>query len=118
MAQVVAAFQVGPEFNVIKFRTDELKISFLSYPRFFDDPHPALRHAITIDLVRGKARHTDYADNPNPPILHRKEAFLPAEHPDLGYSLLNRAVLRSNFAGRRCRRRQTMLMGRLPSWLM
>jgi len=40
-----------------------------------------LRHAITIDLVTGKARHTDYADNINPPILHRKESFLPAEHP-------------------------------------
>lgn len=81
VAQVVATFQVGPDFNVVKFRTDELKVSFLSYPHFFDNPHPALRHAITIDLVRGRARHTDYADNPNPPILHRKEAFLPAAHP-------------------------------------
>jgi hypothetical protein len=81
VAQVAAAFQVGPEFNVIKFRTDELKVSFLCYPQFFEDPHPALRHAITVDLVRGKARHTDYAGNPNPPILHRKEAFLRADHP-------------------------------------
>ena len=39
VAQVATAFQVGPEFNVIKFRTDELKVSFLSYPRFFDAPH-------------------------------------------------------------------------------
>lgn len=45
----------------------------LAYPAFESDPHPALRHAITIDLAAGKARHTDYADNPNPPILHRKE---------------------------------------------
>ncbi len=81
VAQVLAAFQVGPEFNVVKFRTDELKVSLLCYPRFFDDPHPALRHAITIDLVRGKARHADYAENHNPPILHRKEAFLPTDHP-------------------------------------
>jgi hypothetical protein len=81
LAQVVAAFEVGPEFNVIKLRTDELKLSFLSYPRFFDDPHPALRLALTIDLVRGKTRLTDYSGNPNPPILHRKEAFLPAGHP-------------------------------------
>src|SRR5207248_5141479 len=27
------------------------------------------------------ARHTDYADNTNPPILHRKESFVSAEHP-------------------------------------
>ena len=31
--------------------------------------------------MRGKARHIDYAGNLNPQILHRKEAFLPAEHP-------------------------------------
>jgi hypothetical protein len=81
VAQMVVAFQIGPEFNVIKLRSDELKVSFLCYPRFFEDPHPALRHAITLDLVRGRARHTDYEGNPNPPILHRKEAFLPLEHP-------------------------------------
>jgi hypothetical protein len=73
--------QLGPEFNVIKFRTDELKLSFLSYPEFLDDAHPALRHAVTIDLVTGRVRHTDYAENLNPPILHRKEQFLPADHP-------------------------------------
>jgi len=74
-------YQIGSEFNVLKFRSDELKVSFLSYPRFFEDPHPALRQAVAVDLVRGKTRHTDYAGNPNPPILHRKEAFLPADHP-------------------------------------
>jgi hypothetical protein len=72
---------VSAEFNLVKFRTDELKVSFLSYPDFVADAHPALRHAITIDLVTGKARRTDYADNINPPILHRKETFLPAGHP-------------------------------------
>jgi hypothetical protein len=41
-----------------------------------------LRHAVTIDLVTGKARHNDYADNHNPPILHRKETFLPEHHPE------------------------------------
>ena len=70
------------KFNVIKFRTDELKVSFLCYPDFLDDAHPALRHAVTIDLVTSRARHTDYADNHNPPILHRKETFLPEQHPD------------------------------------
>jgi hypothetical protein len=70
------------KFNVLKFRTDELKISFLCYPDFLTDPHPALRHAVTIDLVTGRARHTDYHGNLNPPILHRKETFLPPDHPD------------------------------------
>lgn len=81
VVRLMVRYEIGPEFNVIKFRTDELKISFLCYPRFFEDPHPPLRHAMTIDLVRGKVRHMDYASNPNPPILHRKEAFLPAGHP-------------------------------------
>lgn len=81
LAQLAVVFEVGPQFNLIKFRTDELKLSFLCYPDFMDDPHPALRHAITIDLTNGKARHTDYADNLNPPILHRKETFLATEHP-------------------------------------
>jgi hypothetical protein len=74
-------FEIGTEFKFIKFRTDELKVSFLCYPDFMDHPHPTLRHAITVDLASGKARHTDYADNLNPPILHRKETFLPPDHP-------------------------------------
>jgi hypothetical protein len=45
------------KFNVIKFRTDELKVSFLCYPDFLEEAHPTLRHAVTIDLVTGKARH-------------------------------------------------------------
>jgi hypothetical protein len=81
IGRLVVKYQISPEFNVIKFRTDELKVSFLSYPDFFNDAHPALRHAIAVDLVTGRARHTDYADNINPPILHRKESFIPAEHP-------------------------------------
>lgn len=81
VAQLVAAYQVGPEFNVLKFRTDELKVSFLAYPDFFDVAHPVLRKSITADLRSGAIRQTDYGDNLNPPILHRKEAFLPASHP-------------------------------------
>jgi hypothetical protein len=65
--QLAIKFEVGCEFNVIKLRTDELKVSFLSYPCFFEDPHPVLRHAITIDLVKGRVRHSDYSKNANPP---------------------------------------------------
>jgi hypothetical protein len=34
LAHLTGQFQIGPEFNVLKFRWDELKISFLSYPGF------------------------------------------------------------------------------------
>jgi hypothetical protein len=81
VAALAAQHQLGQEYNLIKFRTDELKISFLSYPDFMETAHPELRHALTVDLATGKARHTDYAGNHNPPILHRKETFLPPNHP-------------------------------------
>ena len=81
LEQVRAIYGATAEYNVVKLRLDEFKVSFLSYPDFLDDPHPALRHAITVDLATGKRRETDYSDNLNPPILHRKEAFLPPDHP-------------------------------------
>jgi hypothetical protein len=81
LATLAARHELGPQYNLIKFRTDELKISFLSYPTFMEEAHPALRHALTVDLATAKARHTDYANNHNPPILHRKETFLPPNHP-------------------------------------
>lgn len=76
-----AQYELGDEFNVVKFRTDELKVSFLRYPGFLEEAHPALNHAVTIDLVNGRVRRTNYRDNHNPPILHRKESFLPQQHP-------------------------------------
>ena len=81
LVRLIQQFSIGEEYNLLKFRTDELKLSFLSYPDFFNDAHPSLRKAVTVDLVTGKARHTDYSDNLNPPILHRKETFLPPDHP-------------------------------------
>ncbi len=82
LAILAMQHDLDEKFNVIKFRTDELKVSFLCYPDFLEEAHPALRHAVTIDLVTGQARHTDYADNHNPPILHRKETFLSEHQPD------------------------------------
>jgi DNA phosphorothioation-associated putative methyltransferase len=82
LAILAAQHGLDAKFNVIKFRTDEFKMSFLCYPDFLADPHPTLRHAVTIDLVTGKVRHTDCVDNHNPPILHRKETFLPEAHPE------------------------------------
>lgn len=81
VATLATQHALGGEFNIIKFRTDELKVSFLSYPDFMDVAHPALRHAVTVDLATAKIRRTGYSENHNPPILHRKEAFLPPDHP-------------------------------------
>lgn len=52
LAQLVIVFEVGPAFNLIKFRTDELKMSFLCYPEFMDasSSGPAAR-------CHGRPRH-------------------------------------------------------------
>jgi DNA phosphorothioation-associated putative methyltransferase len=81
LSRIAERLSAGPEYNVVKFRTTEFKVSFLSYPEFFEDPHPSLRQALTVDLVKGKSRVTDYSDQFNPPILHRKETLLPPQHP-------------------------------------
>jgi len=81
-AELRSRIGIGPEFNLLKFHTDLPKISFLSYPDFFKEPHPALHAAIVVDLVSGKVRRDKYVGRANPPILHRKEAFLPLDHPD------------------------------------
>jgi hypothetical protein len=81
LVALVKRFDIPSKFNVVKFRTNELRVSFLSYPEFLSEAHPALQHAVTVDLVTGKVRHTQYGKNINPPILHRKESFLPTEHP-------------------------------------
>jgi hypothetical protein len=78
--ELVRVHSVGDEFNVLKFRTDLPRISFLSYPDFFEVAHPPLRSALALDLATGRAFATDYCDSLNPPILHRKELFLPPDH--------------------------------------
>ena len=72
---------IGEEFNVVKFRTDEPRLSFLSYPLFWDVAHPSLEEAVAIDLCSGRALRTTYRDSLNPPILHRKELLIAPNHP-------------------------------------
>ena len=81
VAELRKRMEIGSEFNLLKFHTASPKISFLAYPDFEKRPHPALKEAIIVDLVTGKTRRDDYRTRANPPILHRKETFLPPEHP-------------------------------------
>ncbi|MCG6137728.1 MAG: DNA phosphorothioation-associated putative methyltransferase [Nostoc sp. LLA-1] len=67
--------------TLIKYYTDKPQISYLFYPDFDDDPHPALKASITIDLKTLYITHRDYADRANPPILHRKETFVTSNYP-------------------------------------
>ena len=79
--ELVERLDLDEQYNVLKFHTKALKISFLSYPDFFTDPHPSLARSTVADLAHGTFRKTDYSGRANPPILHRKETFLTPDHP-------------------------------------
>ncbi|MGK7943678.1 MAG: DNA phosphorothioation-associated putative methyltransferase [Microcystaceae cyanobacterium] len=67
--------------TIVKFNTDKPKISYLFYPDFINDPHPALTLSIVVDLMLETVKFWDYTDTHNPPILHRKETFISPESP-------------------------------------
>ncbi len=66
--------------NMVKLGLHEPTISYLSYPRFETDPHPALERSLKIDLRTFRPRIRDYREYSNPPILHRKELFVRLDH--------------------------------------
>jgi len=71
---------IGTEFNIVKFNTESFSISLLSYPEFWELPHPALTSAVLVDLATGRVKRQEFGERSNPPILHRKETFLPSSH--------------------------------------
>jgi DNA phosphorothioation-associated putative methyltransferase len=81
LSSLAQAHQVSDSFNVVKFRRNVARISFLCYPEFIESPHPALEESLSIDLATDKSFRIGYRDNINPPILHRKELFLSPDHP-------------------------------------
>ena len=64
------------EFNVVKL--GRARLSFLLYEHF--RAIPALLTALSCDAMHGGCRFTDYSQRASPPILHRKELLLPANH--------------------------------------
>lgn len=67
--------------TLVKFRFDEPIVSYLSYPKFDTDPHPAIAGAVTVPLQTFRVAFRDYSGYGNPPILHRKELFVPLDYP-------------------------------------
>ena len=67
--------------NIIKIHRRSGKLSYLVYPDFERDPHPALLRCVRLNLRSRAIECYDYAQSANPPILHRKETFLYADHP-------------------------------------
>lgn len=72
-----------PEATLIKLGRREPVVSYLSYPTFDKDPHPALSTSYTVKFRSLKATFRDYRQSENPPILHRKETFVGEDYPGI-----------------------------------
>ncbi|MEP0898528.1 MULTISPECIES: DNA phosphorothioation-associated putative methyltransferase [Leptolyngbya] len=69
------------EITLIKFSTEQPKISYLFYPQFDVDPHPSLQQSIQVDLATSQVNVRNYNNAENPPVLHRKETFVTPSYP-------------------------------------
>lgn len=69
------------DWNLIKLFRKSFKVSFLSYPDFYKDSYPALTKSVSVDLEKLSHKVIKYDQNENPPILHRKELFIPSSSP-------------------------------------
>ena len=91
VSRAAVAGQPDPSWNLLKLHTEQVAITFLTYPEFEIDPHPALAEATKINLNTGAITQTDYRQRANPPILHRKEKFLPPNDQRIaGYAALTK----------------------------
>lgn len=67
--------------TLVKFNFSDPKVSYLFYPDFDKEAHPTLQASLQVDLLTGESRYRTYYDSVNPPILHRKEAFVTTDYP-------------------------------------
>lgn len=67
--------------NVVKLNRRKPKVSYLSYPRFDEEPHPELARSTVASLAALSLAVYDYGDSENPWILHRKETLLGPDYP-------------------------------------
>lgn len=85
-----------PEANIIKLHRLKPEISYLSYPTFESDAHPALAGSLLVNLQWRRIAYRDYTESDNPPILHRKEQFINTDDPRHGlYSALTAAEIQA-----------------------
>ncbi|WP_249348232.1 DNA phosphorothioation-associated putative methyltransferase [Pseudoalteromonas aurantia] len=68
-------------WNVLKLFKRDFKLTLLYYPDFETYAYPQLHTSITVNLLENTFKITDYQSSNNPPILHRKEAFVLPNHP-------------------------------------
>jgi DNA phosphorothioation-associated putative methyltransferase len=66
--------------NIVKLHRRKPQVSYLSYPAFDKEAHPALLGALVVPLQTFHIDYRDYSSSANPPILHRKEEFVSADY--------------------------------------
>jgi DNA phosphorothioation-associated putative methyltransferase len=67
--------------TVVKFSRREPKVTYLHYPNFDEDPHPALEGSLRVHLQTFSLKYRDFSNEANPPILHRKETLVATDYP-------------------------------------
>jgi DNA phosphorothioation-associated putative methyltransferase len=67
--------------TIIKLRRHEPKISYLAYPAFDTEAHPSLVRSLRVDLRSFHLKDRDFTERTDPPVLHRKEEFVPEDYP-------------------------------------
>ena len=67
--------------TLVKFHLKIPRLTYLFYPDFETDAHPALEKAIRVSLADLEIELLDFSARSNPPILHKKELFVTEEHP-------------------------------------
>ena len=67
--------------TAIKFHLYSSKISYLFYPDFDTNPHPALHRRMKINLKNLQVTYYDYENLPNPLILLRKDRLVTFDYP-------------------------------------
>lgn len=72
------------EANILKLHRLKAQVSYLSYPSFDLDPHPALESVVVSRLSRLDVTYRDFRGSENPPVLHRKETFVSPAYPHHG----------------------------------
>jgi DNA phosphorothioation-associated putative methyltransferase len=80
-AAACAAGLYPQDYSIVRLSRDRPELALLNYPKFFDDPFPALRTSWLVYLTDRRVSRRDFPNQDNPLILHRKELMLPVGHP-------------------------------------
>lgn len=78
-ARLVAGLPTGT--TILRLFHTEPAVAYLRYPTFDTDPHPELHSGMVVSLSKLSTKWLDHSTDPDPPILHRREEFVSADHP-------------------------------------